>query len=189
VRGVTGGVASARRAEAAERRERAWELRKRGYTFRQIADELKPLFPKYSKSSAERDIKAVLHELTTRTLNSAAEERALDLARLDELLTGWFSRAAGVGMARPMSVAEGEDTDPLAELRASVQEQGLDKNAAEVVLKILEQRAKLIGLYRQEVALTTPEPLQVTADLSGLDEESLDAIIRNLQAAISAGGR
>ena len=32
---MRGGVASSRRAQAAERREQAWRLRKRGYSFQQ----------------------------------------------------------------------------------------------------------------------------------------------------------
>ena len=35
---IDGGVASGRRVVAAEKRERAWELRKRGLTYRKIAE-------------------------------------------------------------------------------------------------------------------------------------------------------
>lgn len=218
---MRGGVASSRRAQAAERREEAWRLRKRGYSFQQIADELRPTFSNYSKSTAERDIKRVLEEINARTLETAAEARALDLARLDDLLTAWFATAlreneratvAGEKSADQSadgltidpagdsaeSGAAGEKAesdasiwsalDPLETLEAALKEAMLSKHAAEIVFKALEQRAKLLGLHRQEVALTTPVPLQVAADLSGLDEDSLDAIIRNLTAAIGAGG-
>ena len=73
------------------------------------------------------------------------------------------------------------------ELDKALKKMMLSKQAAEIVFKALEQRAKLLGLHRQELALTTPEPLQVSADLSGIDEEGLDAIVRNLTAALSAG--
>lgn len=207
---MRGGVASSRRAQAAERREQAWRLRKRGYSFQQIADELRPEFGNYSKSTAERDIKRVLEELNARTLETAAEARALDLARLDELLVAWFAtavreneRAGRVEAAPGDTSADDVSIDdekmgaglpdwsilsPLETLEATLKEAMLSKHAAEIVFKALEQRAKLLGLHRQEVALTTPAPLQVAADLSGLDEESLDAIIRNLTAAIGAGG-
>lgn len=155
------GVASGQRLRAAERREMAWELRKNGYSFRKIAETLAGRFGSYSKSQAERDVKFVLDELLGRTLEDAAAARAIDLERLDDLLTAWF--------------------------RSATDRKGPDKDAAGVVAKVLEQRAKLLGLYRQEVALVTPAPLQVAADLSGLDEESLDAIIRNLSAASGAG--
>lgn len=202
---MRGGVASSRRAIAAERREAAWKLRKRGYSFQDIADELGPAYGGYSKSSAERDVKRILNELNERTLETAAEARALDLARLDELLSAWFTTAlrqheraaapAGEATVEGDETGEGDETetidwsrlDPLEALEAALKEAMLSKQAADVIFKVLEQRAKLMGLYRQEVALTTPVPLQVAADLSGLNEESLDAIIRNLTAALSTG--
>ena len=193
------GVASSGRIAAAERREQAWELKKRGFSYRQIAERLDS-----SKSTVERDVKRVLDELNARTLETAAEARALDLARLDELLVAWFEtamrtrerafRRAGDSAAGDVDdgaeAAVGGEEEPLGlldELDAALKEAAVSKQAADIVFKVLEQRAKLLGLYRQEVALVTPAPLHVTADLSGLDEESLDAIIRNLSAASGAG--
>jgi hypothetical protein len=221
-----GGSASGKRITAAERREKAWELRKRGLTFRAIAGELAPEFGgSYSKSQAERDIKHALNELNERTLETAAEARAIDLARLDDLLFAWFSTAlrekerptAAPGEDEPGDIvsawfakaakgmAEGEEEDDAAEaspldgvdwsklgpmdlLEAVFKQAQLSRQATEIVLKIFEQRAKLLGLHRQELALTTPVPLQVaTVDLSGLDEDGLNAIIRNLAAARGGG--
>ena len=168
---ATRGAASSRRAIAAERREAAWQLRKQGHAFRSIAERLAPEYGgNYSKSQAQRDVQAVLDELNERTVLDAAGARALDLARLDDLLVAWF----------PHATIAGEDTkfDPL------------DRHAADVVLKTLEQRAKLLGLHRQEVALSSSGPLIVASgdlgDLSQLSEEELDAIIRNLEAALGA---
>lgn len=194
------GVASSGRIAAAERREQAWELKKRGFSYRQIAERLDS-----SKSTVERDVKRVLDELNARTLETAAEARALDLARLDELLVAWFETAmrtrerafrqavdsAASGSAAG-DVEHGADSavdelGVLDALDAALKEAAVSRQAADIVFKVLEQRAKLLGLYRQEVALVTPAPLQVAADLSGLDEESLDAIIRNLSAASGAG--
>lgn len=189
-----GGAKSAQKIGLAERRGQAWELRKQGHDFRAIAAKLG-----YSKSSAERDIKHVMATLIDRTVESAAEARAIDLARLDDLLVAWFAPAAGMAAsddetagADDNAADEGGEADPHDEAAGRVRkilEQTIDKDAAAVVLKILEQRAKLLGLYRQEVALTTPTPLRVDAgvDLSGLDEESLNAIIGNLTAALGAG--
>ena len=197
------GVASSGRIVAAERREQAWELKKRGFSYRQIAERLDS-----SKSTVERDVKRVLDELNARTLETAAEARALDLARLDELLVAWFetamrtrerafrqavdsaasgSAAGDVDDGAEAAVGGEEPLGLLDELDAALKEAAVSKQAADIVFKVLEQRAKLLGLYRQEVALVTPAPLQVAADLSGLDEESLDAIIRNLSAASGAG--
>ena len=166
---ATRGAASSRRAIAAERREAAWQLRKQGHAFRSIAERLAPQYGgNYSKSQAQRDVQAVLDELNERTVQDAAGARALDLARLDDLLLAWFAPAAG------------QDREA----------EALDPKAADVVLKILEQRAKLHGLYRSEVALSSAGPLVVATtdmgDLSALSEQELDAIIRNLEAALGA---
>lgn len=224
-----GGSASGKRITAAERRERAWELRKRGMTFRAIAEQLAPEFGgSYSKSQAERDIKKALDELQERTLETAAEARATDLARLDDLLFAWFAtalrekeRPAGGGKDEEpgdimaawfakaaKGAAEGEEEEegdaaeaspldgvdwsklgPMDLLEAVFKRAQLSRQATEIVLKIFEQRAKLLGLHRQELALTTPVPLQVASavDLSGLDEDGLNAIIRNLAAARGGG--
>ena len=186
---MRGGKASGRRAIAAERREAAWNLRKRGYSFQQIADELGPAYGGYSKSSAERDVKRVLHELNERTLETAAEARALDLARLDEVLQAWVTTAMREG-ERPGprgagETAEGEPAGddlvmawfaralrdgtgkaaeadksaldaidwstlgPMDLLDALFKQAMLSRQAAEIVFKALEQRARLLGLHRQ----------------------------------------
>ena len=190
----TKGTASAQRALAAERREKAWELRKRGYSFRAIAEELErdpTVVETYSKSQAERDVKRVLEDLQKRTVESAAEARLIDLARLDDLLAAWFASAVGMTDAEVIERlgGEGGTVDEGSGL-AALGRPALDKAAADVVLKVLERRAKMLGLDRQDVALLTPAPLTVAvaaADLSGLGEAELDAVIRNLQAALGAG--
>ncbi len=217
-----GGAKSAQKIGLAERREQAWELRKQGHDFRSIAAKLG-----YSKSSAERDIKHVMETLINRTVESAADARTIDLARLDDLLAAWFAtalreherptagqdgegqddlvaawfalavktaaegsetaEAGGAASATPLDDVDWSKLSPLDLLEAVLKRAQLSRQATEIVLKIFEQRAKLLGLYRQEVALTTPAPLQMGVDLTGLDEESLNAIIRNLTAALGAG--
>jgi len=206
---ATWGTASTRRIAAAERREKAWALRRRGLSFRAIADELgrdPAVGERYSKSQAQRDVQFVLDELLARTVDNAAEARALDLARLDDLLAAWFESALrqgeATGSGRGATAAEATAAEALRDtlsqvdalgaddLEAVVKRATLSRQAADVVLKVLEQRGKMLGLYRQEVALATPMPVAVVvgaADLSGLGEAELDAIIRNLQAALGAG--
>jgi len=200
---ATWGTASTRRIAAAERREKAWDLRRRGFSFRAIAEELgrdPAVGERYSKSQAQRDVQHVLDELLARTVDSAAEARALDLARLDDLLAAWFESALRRGEGTTVEHEAAEEAEAAEELRdtlslmdtleAAVKRQTLSRQAADVVLKVLEQRAKMLGLYRQEVALATPTPMAVVvgaADLSGLGEAELDAVIRNLQAALGAG--
>lgn len=200
---ATWGMASSKRIAAAERREKAWELRRRGLSFRAIAEELgrdPAVGERYSKSQAQRDVQHVLDELLARPVDSAAEARALDLARLDDLLAAWFESALRRGEGTVAEHEAAEEAEAAEELRdtlslmdtleAAVKRQTLSRQAADVVLKVLEQRAKMLGLYRQEVALATPSPVTLvvgTADLSGLGEAELDAVIRNLQAALGAG--
>lgn len=62
----------------AERRVKAFELRKAGASYRQIGRKLG-----VSGKTAHEDVHAVLAELAAQSLESAAEYRALELERLD----------------------------------------------------------------------------------------------------------
>lgn len=189
-----------KRSVLVERREKAWALVKRGKSLQEIADELG-----YSKSSAQRDVQHVMNEVAERTVRDAMSQRALDVARVEDVIGAWFPAAAGVTFELPdddetagatlrkpeAQAVAGDlfatDDDP-DEPRARLVQALLDRDAAEVFLKAVEQKGKLLGYYRQEVALTTQTPLVVaTTDLSGLSETELDAVIRNLQAALGAG--
>lgn len=189
-----------KRSVLVERREKAWALVKRGKSLQEIADELG-----YSKSSAQRDVQHVMNEVAERTVRDAMSQRALDVARVEDVIGAWFpaaakvvfelpddDEAAGVTLRRPGGTEPDDaptdpDDDPPAP-RVTVVQALLDRDAAEVFLKAVEQKGKLLGYYRQEVALTTQTPLVVaTTDLSGLNETELDAVIRNLQAALGAG--
>ena len=184
-----------KRSALVERREKAWALVKRGKSLQEIADELG-----YSKSSAQRDVQHVLDEVRERTIQDAMSQRALDVARVEDVIGAWYPAAAGVTFELPgddealilrqpgtAAADDNSDDDPDAP-RARLVQALLDRDAAEVFLKAVYQKGKLLGYYRQEVALTAQTPLVVaTTDLSGLGEVELDAVIRNLQAALSAG--
>ena len=187
-----GGQALSKRSELVERREKAWALVKRGKTLQEIADELG-----YSKSSAQRDVQHVLAEVTERTVQDAMRQRVVDVARVEDVIATWYPVAARVvfvpadeeDAARPVppvkatGASEGELTPEIRPVQAL-----LDRDAAEVFLKAVDQKGKLLGYYRQEVAVYAQTPLVVaTTDLSGLGEAELDAVIRNLQAALGAG--
>lgn len=191
------GQKLSKRSVLVERREKAWALVKRGKSLQEIADELG-----YSKSSAQRDVQHVMNEVSERTIQSAMSQRALDVARVEDVIGAWYPAAAkvvfelpddddalGITLRQTVTDDDSSDTDgdPSAP-RVTVVQALLDRDAAEVFLKAVDQKGKLLGYYRQEVALTTPAPLMVaTADLSGLNEDELDAVIRNLQAALGAG--
>lgn len=193
------GQKLSKRSVLVERREKAWALVKRGKSLQEIADELG-----YSKSSAQRDVQHVMNEVSERTVRDAMSQRALDVARVEDVIGAWYPAAAsvtfelpddettGVTLRKPEAQAVGGDLlatdDEPDEPRARLVQALLDRDAAEVFLKAVDQKGKLLGYYRQEVALVAQTPLVVaTSDLSGLSETELDAVIRNLQAALGAG--
>lgn len=192
------GQGLSKRSELAERREQAWKLVKRGKTLQEIADELG-----YSKSSAQRDVQHVLDEVRARTVADAMQQRVVDVARVEDVIASWYpaaarvtfelpddDEAAGVTLRTVKAPAADDDEEGSGEEEPEVVivQAMLDREAAEVFLKAVEQKGKLLGYYRQEVSLTAQTPLVVaTADLSGLGEAELDAVIRNLQAALGAG--
>ena len=184
-----------KRSALVERREKAWALVKRGKSLQEIADELG-----YSKSSAQRDVQHVLDEVRERTIQDAMSQRALDVARVEDVIGAWYPAAAGVTFELPgddealilrqpgtAAADDNSDDDPDAP-RARLVQALLDRDAAEVFLKAVDQKGKLLGYYRQEVAVYAQTPLVVAStDLTGLGEAELDAVIRNLQAALGAG--
>lgn len=160
---ATRGRASAKKIEIVERREMAWALRKRGYSFRRIAQALAAqLEVPYSKSQAQRDVDAVMEELQERTVIEASRGRAADLARLDDLLTAWYGPATN--WDRP------------------------DREAANIVLRVIDARAKLLGLSKQEISLTAAAPLPVALGLADASSEELKQILQNLELALNLSG-
>jgi orotate phosphoribosyltransferase-like protein len=98
--------------QIAERRIKAFELRKKGINYREIAKQLK-----VSPATIVLDIKAVMKELVKDQQKEAAEYKNLELDRLETLQAGiWDFAINGDAVA-------------------------IDK-----VIKIMERRAKLLGL-------------------------------------------
>jgi carboxylesterase type B len=82
---MAGGRNSPKKAQLAERRNRALELRKAGASYRAIAVKVAAEFdaPKYSEALAHGDVSSVLQDLNERTSHTAEEYRTLELERLD----------------------------------------------------------------------------------------------------------
>ena len=78
-------LAGRERLTAAERKQRAVELRKLGFSFQKIADQMG-----ISQSGAHKMVVSALQELNERTVEGAEELRRLELERLDE----WLLRIA-----------------------------------------------------------------------------------------------
>ncbi len=83
--------AAPERLTAAERRQRAVELRKLGFSYQKIADQMG-----ISVSGAYKMVTTALREINERTAESAQELRRLELERLDEwmITTSGYSRSA-----------------------------------------------------------------------------------------------
>lgn len=114
---------------AAERRNKAFELRKQGVGYRAIGAALG-----ISEAQAHRDVQAALKRLATLEMASAEEYRTLELARLDTLT---------VAAARCARGATGDATRLAA----------IDR-----LLRISESRRKLLGLDAPaKTALTNPD--------------------------------
>lgn len=124
------------KARGQETKYRAVELRKAGATYQQIGDQLG-----ITKQSAHEAVTAAMRETAQATAETAADVIQLELARLDQMLTGlWGQARQGVPVA-------------------------VDR-----VLRIMERRARLLGLDAEgpatsftnvtvEVAWPRPDPL------------------------------
>lgn len=136
----------------------ALELRTRGMTYTDIAKELG-----YQNGSGVRAL--ILRELKRRarkTNDTLDEIRQLELERLDGLLRGAFIRAAG---------------DPTS---SNPEDRVGDPEHAKSVLRIMERRAKLLGLdspVKKELTGRGGAPLYPkNVDFSKLSVEQLDAL-------------
>ena len=116
--------------DAAERRNKALDMRSRGYSYTDIAKALG-----ISRSTAHKYVTAELDKLRAETRASAAQIRSLELARLDRL----WRRAEEM-------LADG-DADGAKAIAAAI--------------RIMERRARLLGLDEQGAEVTGAVTLTV----------------------------
>lgn len=114
-----------------DRRAKVWELRKAGASARKIAAQMGVSHP-----TILTDIDTVLSRLVAESTSDAEEYRALELERLDSLQAAHWQRALG----RPYIPAR--DGQP--EQKAIPP----DIRSARLVVKISDQRSKLLGIYK-----------------------------------------
>lgn len=119
------------------RKHEVFQLRLKGKSFRAIGAELG-----VSHAQAFADYKDVMDELKASTMESAEQQRRIDLERLDALLAGLAERAMS----------------------------GLEERATEAYLKVLDRRAKLLGL-------DAPDKHEI-AEVSATPERAADAVRR-----------
>jgi hypothetical protein len=141
--------------EVAEKWAKALALRTAGATFDQIARQLGYASPSGAYEAVMSALKATLRE-------PAESVRVMEVERLDRLMLGLWKAATATATA----------TDP----------RGPDLESLDRVLKIMDRRAKLLGLDApQKVAATTPDG---TAEaMNGLPPGGLDRLAILLTAA------
>lgn len=131
-----------KREAAAERRQKALDLRKAGNSYRAIGAQLN-----ISEAQAHTDVQTALARLAALELASADELRTLELARLDTL---------AVEAARILS-----ETHPYVsggKVLPNIADDGPRLQAIDRLLRISESRRKLLGLDAPaKTALTNPD--------------------------------
>jgi IS30 family transposase len=130
----------------AQRAHKAFELRKQGWSYREIAKELGT-----SHQTIAKDLKKIFDAYLEQSLEMRAYEVSLEQARLDDM---WQS--------------------VYADFRTG------NMKAADQLIKIMERRAKLLGLdtvqtSKQISVSVTPEQIQ------GMSDDELTALISQLE--------
>lgn len=162
-------ISPERRAELAAERlrirnrdQQALNLKLGGATYEQIATQLQ-----YSDSkNAWRAVRALM----TSAQAPAADVRAEEVARLDRLMLSWWPKALGT----PANMANGSAAVPP------------DRHAAELVLKISERRARLLGLDKPFVN-DIEDLVRAEAERLGEDPDEAVRIARELASEVRRG--
>ena len=137
-------------AQAQEVERKALALRKAGASYRAIGDQLKhPDGTSYSQEGARKAVARGMDRLRAECLEEAAEVKDMELQRLDGMFLAIWDRA-----------------------------QHGEAKAIETALKIMEQRAKLLGLY-------APTKVEHGGELTLTDERALNEEI--LALAVEVG--
>jgi DNA-binding CsgD family transcriptional regulator len=142
-------MSAGRKEQKQERVARAFELRKAGKTYRQIAEMLD-----YSHEQVRKDISAILQSIAAETKASAVDLLSIELSRLDDLQFGiWADARRG------------------------------DKRAIDSVLRIMERRARLLGLdiTRNLTVTITPD------EIVKMNDEELHELVSSISKNVSAG--
>ena len=142
-------MSAGRKEQKQERVARAFELRKAGKTYRQIAEMLD-----YSHEQVRKDISTILQSIAAETKASAVDLLSIELARLDDLQFGiWADARRG------------------------------DKRAIDSVLRIMERRARLLGLD-----ITRNFNVTITPDeIVKMNDEELHELVSSISKNTSAG--
>lgn len=136
-------IAAPEKVRAASKRLRAVELRKLGFTYQKIADQMG-----ISRTAAHKLVTKALIDIRERTNESTEELRTLELIRLDEY---------------QLRVAQ------------EIQKSGKPLPAIDRALRIMERRAKILGL-------DAPAQFAVSSTINQL----IDTLSRELRSPVEA---
>lgn len=126
------------------RRQRAFEMRRGGGSYRAIGAALG-----VSHEIARQDVAAIMEQVNAESREMAAEYRSIQIERLDAMLTAIWPRA----------------------LKANPENPQAQMAAVDRVLRIEERRAKLLGLDApQAVDLSTPSDRPFTVRVIFADD-------------------
>jgi hypothetical protein len=146
----------------AARRAEAIRLRVRGKTIREIAAELN-----IGVATAHDDVRHQMRETARVAEEDVQAQRGLDLGRLERAL----EVVSEVLLSpEPTGAEGGKDTMDAIESSRELKLKALDR-----LVKIQEQRAKLLGLY-------APEKRELNATVTAVSLEDIDALRRTAES-------
>lgn len=151
----------------AARRAEAIKLRVRGKTIREIAEALK-----ISVGQAHDDVRTAMGAIAKEAEENVQQERGLELHRLERALLV----VEEVLLAdEPTEPEGGKDTCETIESSRELKLKALDR-----LVKIQDQRAKLLGLY-------AAEKKDITGKIAAVGLDELDALRKGAEANESSG--
>lgn len=160
--GMDGGPAAPQKVNIKDRKIMAMDLRKKGYSYRRIAEEIRRLAiedpelglsPKYNEAAAYFDVMSELKKLNAKVAEAADETRRLELERLDAMWTAHYEAAVNG-----------------------------DVSHLHAAIKIMAQRAALLGLnapvapiaqVNVNVGVTSDELAEARSKALALESEML----------------
>lgn len=144
-------------AVIAERREKAWELRLKGWNYREIGRELG-----VSHVTAYHDINAVLEQVRKDTAEDAEKWRSVSIARIE----------AALKVVHDALAAELLDPETGMNIPAT-ENHDIRLKALDRLIKLEERKAKLLGL---------DAPAKVEAKVSEVTLDEIDALKKGAEA-------
>lgn len=133
-----------------ELRVKAFELKKAGATYRAIGSQLG-----ISHEMARQYVFDALKELKALEHETAEDYRQMELERLDRLQAAHWQKAIGTQQIAP------------------------SESSGKIILKVIETRAKLLGLFVEKHEMTGANGGKIEFDISlpTLPEDTLDKLI------------